>query len=84
MPACASLPINAINALRLSKNCGLIGSILICKNAVNVLGSFLATSFAIVLFGEGGLVWATIGMTVLMVVFAEVMPKTYKIIKAKN
>ena len=26
---------------------------------------------------EGGLVWATIGMTVLLVVFAEVMPKTY-------
>ena len=56
---------------------GLIGSILIGNNAVNVLGSALATSFAITLFGEGGLVWATIGMTVLLVVFAEVMPKTY-------
>ena len=63
---------------------GLIGSILIGNNAVNVLGSALATSFAIALFGEGGLVWATIGMTVLLVVFAEVMPKTDKIIKAKN
>jgi Mg2+/Co2+ transporter CorB len=56
---------------------GLIGSILIGNNAVNVLGSALATSFAIALFGEGGLVLATIGMTVLLVVFAEVMPKTY-------
>ena len=56
---------------------GLIGSILIGNNAVNVLGSALATSFAIALFGEGGLFWATIGMTVLLVVFAEVMPKTY-------
>ena len=56
---------------------GLIGSILIGNNAVNVLGSALATSFAIAIFGEGGLVWATIGMTVLLVVFAEVMPKTY-------
>ena len=56
---------------------GLIGSILIGNSAVNVLGSALATSFAIALFGEGGLVWATIGMTVLLVVFAEVMPKTY-------
>ncbi len=63
---------------------GLIGSILIGNNAVNVLGSALATSFAIALFGEGGLVWATIGMTVLLVVFVEVMPKTNKIIKAKN
>ena len=56
---------------------GLIGSILIGNNAVNVLGSAIATSFAIALFGDGGLVWATIGMTVLLVVFAEVMPKTY-------
>lgn len=56
---------------------GLIGSILIGNNAVNVLGSALATSVAISLFGEGGLVWATIAMTVLLVVFAEVMPKTY-------
>ena len=57
---------------------GLIGSILVGNNAVNVLGSALATSFAIALFGEGGLVWATIGMTVLLVVFAEVMPKLKK------
>ena len=63
---------------------GLIGAILIGNNAVNVLGSALATSFAIALFGEGGLVWATIGMTVLLVVFAEVMPKTIKITNAKN
>ncbi|MEK9910768.1 MAG: HlyC/CorC family transporter [Candidatus Puniceispirillum sp.] len=56
---------------------GLIGSILIGNNAVNVLGSALATSVAISLFGESGLVWATIAMTVLLVVFAEVMPKTY-------
>ena len=63
---------------------GLIGAILIGNNAVNVLGSALATSFAIALFGEGGLVWATIGMTVLLVVFAEVMPKTIKITNANN
>jgi Mg2+/Co2+ transporter CorB len=50
---------------------------LIGNNAVNVLGSALATSIAISMFGEGGLVWATIAMTVLLVVFAEVMPKTY-------
>jgi len=56
---------------------GMIGAILIGNNAVNVLGSALATSVAISLFGEGGLVWATIAMTVLLVVFAEVVPKTY-------
>ena len=67
---------NIVEKLRADRE-GLIGSILIGNNAVNVLGSALATSFAIALFGEGGLVWATIGMTVLLVVFAEVMPKTY-------
>ena len=56
---------------------GLIGSILIGNNAVNVFGSALATTVAISLFGEGGLVWATIAMTVILVIFAEVMPKTY-------
>ena len=65
-----------VEALRANRE-GLIWSILIGNNAVNVLGSALATSIAISLFGEGGLVWATIAMTVLLVVFAEVMPKTY-------
>ncbi|MBL6595222.1 MAG: HlyC/CorC family transporter [Candidatus Puniceispirillum sp.] len=65
-----------VEALRADRE-GLIGSILIGNNAVNVLGSAMATSIAISLFGEGGLVWATIAMTVLLVVFAEVMPKTY-------
>ena len=65
-----------VEALRADRE-GLIGSILIGNNAVNVFGSALATSVAISLFGEGGLVWATIAMTVLLVVFAEVMPKTY-------
>ena len=63
-----------VEALRADRE-GLIGSILIGNNAVNVFGSALATSVAISLFGEGGLVWATIAMTVLLVVFAEVMPK---------
>ena len=60
----------------MSKNCGLIGSIRIGNNAANVLSLALANSFAISLFGERGLVWATIGMTVLLVVFAEAIPRT--------
>ena len=42
-----------VEALRADRE-GLIGSILIGNNAVNVLGSALATSVAISLFGEGG------------------------------
>ena len=56
---------------------GLIGTILIGNNAVNVIASALATSVAISLFQDAGLVWATITMTVVLVIFAEVMPKTY-------
>jgi Mg2+/Co2+ transporter CorB len=56
---------------------GLIGTILIGNNAVNVIASALATSVSISLFQEAGLLWATITMTVVLVIFAEVMPKTY-------
>ncbi|WP_438996781.1 HlyC/CorC family transporter [Candidatus Puniceispirillum sp.] len=65
-----------VEALRADRE-GLIGAILIGNNAVNVLASAIATSLFITLFGEAGLLWATITMTVLLVVFAEVMPKTY-------
>lgn len=56
---------------------GLIGTILIGNNAVNVIASALATSVAISLFQDAGLLWATLTMTVVLVIFAEVMPKTY-------
>ena len=56
---------------------GLIGSILIGNNAVNVIASALATSVFISVFDDAGVIWATITMTVVLVVFAEVMPKTY-------
>ncbi|MGB2016152.1 MAG: HlyC/CorC family transporter [Candidatus Puniceispirillum sp.] len=65
-----------VEALRADRE-GLIGAILIGNNAVNVLASAIATSLFITLFGETGLLWATMTMTVLLVVFAEVMPKTY-------
>ena len=55
----------------------LIGAILIGNNAVNVLASAVATSAAIALFGDSGLVLATVIMTILLVIFAEVLPKTY-------
>ena len=55
----------------------LISSLLIGNNAVNVLASALATSTAITLFGEGGVAFAAIVMTLILVIFAEVLPKTY-------
>jgi Mg2+/Co2+ transporter CorB len=54
-----------------------ISTMLIGNNVVNIVASALATSVLIRLFGEAGVVYATIGMTILVVVFAEIMPKTF-------
>ena len=55
----------------------LIGSILLGNNLVNILASALATSAMISLFGKAGVAYATMAMTVLVLIFAEVLPKTY-------
>lgn len=57
----------------------LIGALLLSNNLVNILASALATSLFIGLFGDIGVVFATIGMTVLVVIFAEVLPKSWAI-----
>src|SRR6516165_1318952 len=57
----------------------LIGALLLGNNAVNIAASSLATSIVLVWFGELGVVYATAVMTVLVVVFAEVLPKTIAI-----
>ncbi len=57
----------------------LIGAILLGNNLVNILASALATSVLIALFGEAGVAYATLAMTLLVLVFAEIMPKTYAI-----
>ena len=55
----------------------LIGAILLGNNFVNILASSLATSILIQFFGQAGIAYATFGMTMLVVIFAEIMPKTY-------
>ena len=57
----------------------LIGAILLGNNAVNILASALATSVLISFVGDAGVAYATIGMTLVILVFAEVLPKTYAI-----
>jgi Mg2+/Co2+ transporter CorB len=55
----------------------LIGTILLGNNLVNILASALATSILISYYGDAGVAYATIGMTALVLIFAEIMPKTY-------
>ncbi len=57
----------------------LIGSILLGNNLVNILASSLATAMFLQWFGDAGVPIATAVMTVLVLVFAEVLPKTYAI-----
>ena len=62
----------------------LIGAILLGNNAVNIFASSLATSVMIGLFGEAGIAYATIGVTLLVLIFAEVLPKTYALRNAER
>ena len=57
----------------------LIGSVLLGNNIVNILSASMATALFTTLFGDGGVAIATLVMTALVLVFAEVMPKTYAI-----
>ncbi len=59
----------------------LIGGILLGNNLVNILASAIATSLFLRLFGEAGVALATAVMTLLVLIFAEVLPKTYAIIQ---
>ncbi|MEO0411897.1 MAG: HlyC/CorC family transporter [Pseudomonadota bacterium] len=59
-----------------------IGTILLGNNLVNILASALATSVMMQLFGEAGVVYATLAMTALVLIFAEVLPKTLAISRA--
>ena len=55
----------------------LIGAILLGNNLVNILASALATSILIGIFGETGVIYATLAMTLMILIFSEVLPKTY-------
>ena len=56
-----------------------ISSLLLSNNLVNILASSLATAYLYNLFGASGILYATILMTTLIVIFAEVLPKIYSI-----
>lgn len=57
----------------------LIGSVLLGNNLVNILATSLTTALFTRMFGESGVALATLIMTVLVLIFAEVLPKTYAI-----
>jgi Mg2+/Co2+ transporter CorB len=54
----------------------LLGAILFANNLTNITASTLATGLLLALFGHAGVIYATLVMTVLVFVVAEVLPKT--------
>ena len=77
--------VGAKRALTLTENSErLIGAVLLGNNLVNILATSLATSLFLRFFGENGIVIATLAMTALILVFAEVLPKTYAILQSER
>ena len=59
----------------------LIGALLLGNNAVNTFASALMTSIMLSLFGNSGILYATLCMTAMLLIFAEILPKTYAIME---
>ena len=57
----------------------MIGALLLGNNIVNILSAALATALMTRVFGGSGIAIATFGMTALVLIFGEVLPKTYAI-----
>jgi Mg2+/Co2+ transporter CorB len=54
----------------------MLGAILFSNNAVNIAASSLATGLLLAWFGDVGVIYATVVMTFVIVVFSEILPKT--------
>lgn len=62
----------------------LIGAILLGNNLVNILASAMATSLFLNIMGDEGVFIATAVMTILVLIFAEVLPKSYAIANSET
>ena len=62
----------------------LISSILIGNNLVNIAASAITTKLLIEIFGSHAVIYTTLIMTFIIVIFAEVLPKTYAIYNSEK
>ena len=62
----------------------LLGVILIGNNFTHTLSTALATLVAIKLWGDSAVLAVTVFMTIIMIIFAEVMPKTIAALKPES
>lgn len=56
-----------------------VSVMLIANNVINIAASVLTTKVMLELFGEVGLLYSTCLLTILIIVFGEILPKTYAI-----
>ncbi|PAU65383.1 magnesium/cobalt efflux protein [Pseudomonas sp. PIC25] len=68
----------------LSRPDRLLGTILIGNNFVNILASSIATVLALQLWGEAGIAIATVGLTIALLIFGEITPKTLAALKPES
>ena len=59
-----------------------VSAVLLGNNVVNIFSASLTTAVLTALFGAAGVVYATLAIGVLVVIFAEVMPKTWALLRA--
>lgn len=57
---------------------------LIANNLVNIAASALATSLALLVFGHKGIFIAVVMMTILIVIFGEILPKSIAIVRSEK
>lgn len=72
-----------VNRIREKKD-RMIGALLLGNNFVNIMSSALATSLLIKLVGDAGVIYATLVMTIVLLIFSEVLPKTYAFHNAES
>ncbi|MBX9943019.1 MAG: HlyC/CorC family transporter [Reyranella sp.] len=59
-----------------------VSAVLLGNNVVNIFSASLTTAVLTEIFGVAGVVYATLAIGVLVVIFAEVMPKTWALLRA--
>ena len=62
----------------------MLSTILLGNNFVNIAASALATALFVSKFGEAGIIYATIAMTIIVLVLAEILPKTIAVAHAET
>jgi len=62
----------------------MLSGILLGNNFVNIAASSLTTVVFVSMFGENGILYATVAMTIIVVLLAEILPKTIAVAHAES